>query len=132
MATVDHLLRAFLDHNNVLRQRIRSVPKGRLGCANIPLLVSFANSFLVMGDTVCRKDEDIDCRCDDRYTMLAVFPIIYFGWKFIKKVGPTDPVTVDVFREEKRVIDDYEEQFIEVKSSWSVVRAWDKLFIGKY
>lgn len=44
--------------------------------------------------------------------MVAVFPILYFGWTFLKKVKTQDPANIDVFRLEKLQVDDYQETYV--------------------
>ncbi|TGZ78805.1 putative general amino acid permease [Ascodesmis nigricans] len=46
------------------------------------------------------------------YTMVGVFPIVYVGWKVVKRDRTQDPAEVDVFRMEKEQIDDYQESYV--------------------
>ena len=45
------------------------------------------------------------------YTMVAVFPILYFGWKFMKKTKFRSPVEVDLY-EDLEEIEEYTRNFV--------------------
>ena len=49
------------------------------------------------------------------YTMVAVFPIIYCGWRWGKRVPKRSLSEVDLFTEEKVQIDEYTEQYVPTK-----------------
>lgn len=47
------------------------------------------------------------------YTMVAVFPVVYFGWRILKdREGGKEPAEVDLFGAERRQIDDYTTSYV--------------------
>jgi amino acid transporter len=55
------------------------------------------------------------------YTMVAVFPIVYFGWRLLKeKRGGKSPEEVDLFSAEKVQIDEYTAQYVPVKPRYAL------------
>ena len=46
------------------------------------------------------------------YTMIAVFPAVYFGWKWTKMTQVPRAEEVNVFREEKEQIDEYQASYV--------------------
>lgn len=46
-----------------------------------------------------------------RYTMIPVFPILYFGWKIVHKTRILKPHEVDLLKD-KAEIDEYERNYI--------------------
>ena len=46
------------------------------------------------------------------YTMVAVFPCIFLGWKLFHHTSVPDPAKVNLFREEREQIDEYSASFV--------------------
>jgi hypothetical protein len=44
--------------------------------------------------------------------MIAVFPAVYFGWKWTKMTQVPRAEEVNVFREEKEQIDEYQASYV--------------------
>ncbi|GJC86170.1 hypothetical protein ColLi_09008 [Colletotrichum liriopes] len=62
-----------------------------------------------------------------RYTMVGVFPVLYFSWKFIKRTKIFKPEEVDLYRN-KDEIDEYERTFVPTPPSNKFEKVLDKLF----
>jgi len=45
------------------------------------------------------------------YTMIGVFPILFFGWKFLKKTKRIKPMEVDL-RQDLAEIEEYERTYV--------------------
>lgn len=45
------------------------------------------------------------------YTMVVVFPLLFIGWKLVKRTEWRRPETVNIFAEEKDQIDEYEANY---------------------
>ena len=63
----------------------------------------------------------------NRYMMIILFPILYFGWKFIKKTKVKKPHEIDL-QEDLEEIEEYTRNFVEVEETNKFVRVLDKLF----
>jgi len=64
------------------------------------------------------------------YTMVAVFPLIYVGWRWGKLHGrgAADPADVDIFSTEKERIDEYQKNYVYTPPENLVVRWIDRIF----
>lgn len=62
------------------------------------------------------------------YTMIAVFPILFFGWKFIKKTKWHKPHEVNLRPKEVDEIDEYEANYIPRMPKNKAVYWFDRIF----
>ncbi|CCF39410.1 amino acid permease [Colletotrichum higginsianum] len=61
------------------------------------------------------------------YTMVGIFPVLYFGWKILKRTKIFKPEEVDLYRD-KDEIDEYERTFVPTPPANMFERILDKLF----
>lgn len=61
------------------------------------------------------------------YTMIFVFPLLYIGWKLLKRTKIVKPEDADIHRDAEE-IDDYHNNFVPSKPRNAVDKWFNKLF----
>jgi amino acid transporter len=59
--------------------------------------------------------------------MIIIFPVLYFGWKFIKKTKVHKLHEIDL-QEDLEEIEEYTRNFVEVEETNKFAKILDKLF----
>jgi yeast amino acid transporter len=60
--------------------------------------------------------------------MIAVFPILYFGWKFLKKTKFLKPEEVDLHHPDLEEIEEYQRNYVPTPDKTLVGEWFNKLF----
>jgi len=62
------------------------------------------------------------------YTMVGVFPLLFVGWKVLKKTKWRKPHEVELRPKELAEVDEYERNYVYIRPKSNIVYYWDKIF----
>lgn len=62
------------------------------------------------------------------YTMIFVFPVLFFGWKLLKRTKRVRPSKVDLRPPEFIQVEEYQASYVPTKADTRLERILDKVF----